>query len=100
LGVADKSASLYSYQQSRSPILENANRPLADLTVDEQTREVPQAGQTIDLTSRICCTIKSQVSEREQIITQVREYDFAGDIHIVDVYTVFAQKIDTGFEPH
>ncbi|GGE30293.1 hypothetical protein GCM10011571_35660 [Marinithermofilum abyssi] len=32
--------------------------------------------------------------EREQMITRIWEYDFAGDINIVDVYTALAQKID------
>lgn len=77
----------------------------ADLVLDEKSRAVKRAGATIDLTPRefelLLYFMKhpGAVLSREQILSDVWGYDFAGDTNLVDVYVRYLrQKIDEGFK--
>jgi DNA-binding response OmpR family regulator len=76
-----------------------------DLTVDCKSRRVVRSGQPIDLTPRefdlLVYLLQNQetVLTREQILSDVWGYDFAGDTNLVDVYIRYLrQKIDKGFK--
>ncbi len=80
---------------------------LADLKVNEQTRQVTRGQQDIELTPREFDLLvyllknKSLVLNREQIIENVWGYDYFGDTNVVDVYIRYIRKkIDLpGMEP-
>ncbi|MEO4054498.1 response regulator transcription factor [Solibacillus sp. CAU 1738] len=73
----------------------------ADVSLNEQTREVLRDGHTISLTPReydlLLHFIKhpQHVQSREQILNAVWGYDYYGDTNVVDVYVRYLrQKID------
>lgn len=73
----------------------------ADLSLNEQTREVIRAGQAIHLTPReydlLVHFLKhpQHVQSREQILNAVWGYEYYGDTNVVDVYVRYLrQKID------
>ncbi len=73
----------------------------ADVTVDEQTREVYRNGQLISLTPREYDLLvhfmkhPQHVQSREQILNAVWGYDYYGDTNVVDVYVRYLrQKMD------
>ncbi len=73
----------------------------ADLSLNEQTREVVRAGQAIHLTPReydlLVHFLKhpQHVQSREQILNAVWGYEYYGDTNVVDVYVRYLrQKID------
>mgnify|MGYP001195556095 CR=1 FL=1 len=75
-----------------------------DLIIDEKTRLVQRGGKTVELTPKefdlllYLAKHKNEVLSREQILSDVWGYDFAGDTNIIDVYIRYLrQKIDTGF---
>lgn len=77
----------------------------ADLVLDEKSRAVKRAGEPIDLTPRefelLLYFMKhpGAVLSREQILSDVWGYDFAGDTNLVDVYVRYLrQKIDEGYK--
>ncbi|WP_338471995.1 response regulator transcription factor [Niallia sp. XMNu-256] len=80
---------------------------LADLQVNEQTRQVTRGHEDIELTPREFDLLvyllknKSLVLNREQIIENVWGYDYYGDTNVVDVYIRYIRKkIDQpGAEP-
>lgn len=80
---------------------------LADLKVNEKTREVARSGHNIELTKREFDLLvyllknKRQVLNREQIVEAVWGYDYYGDTNVVDVYIRYLRKkIDLPeFEP-
>jgi len=79
---------------------------LADLKLNEKTREVIRDGKVIDLTRREFDLLvyllinKRQVLNREQILVAVWGYDFLGDTNVVDVYIRYVRKkIDTSDRP-
>ncbi|WP_428911244.1 response regulator transcription factor [Niallia sp. Krafla_26] len=80
---------------------------LADLYVNEQTRQVTRGGNDIELTPREFDLLvyllknKSLVLNREQIIEAVWGYDYYGDTNVVDVYIRYIRKkVDLpGIEP-
>jgi len=80
---------------------------LADLCVNEQTREVTRGENQIELTPRefdlLVYLLKNKlhVLNREQIIEAVWGYDYYGDTNVVDVYIRYIRKkIDLpDFEP-
>ena len=80
---------------------------LADLQVNEQTRQVTRGDVDIELTPREFDLLvyllknKSLVLNREQIIESVWGYDYYGETNVVDVYIRYIRKkVDlSGFEP-
>lgn len=71
---------------------------LADLKLNEKTREVFRGEQDIDLTPReydlLAYLLKNklQVLNRDQILEAVWGYDFFGDTNVVDVYIRYLRK--------
>jgi DNA-binding response OmpR family regulator len=84
---------LIEYPQDEGDMLR-----FADLQVNQKTREVLRAGETIDLTPREFDLLvylmlnKRQVLNREQILEAVWGYDFFGDTNVVDVYIRYVRK--------
>ncbi|WP_106767922.1 response regulator transcription factor [Paenibacillus faecalis] len=79
---------------------------VADLKLNEQTREVIRGGDMIDLTPReydlltFLLKHQRQVLSREQILQAVWGYDYYGDTNVVDVYIRYVRKkIDHGRSP-
>jgi two-component system, OmpR family, response regulator len=84
---------------------ENASLQVADLCIDEKTREVTRGEKQIELTPRefdlLLFFMKhaNQVLQREQILTNVWGFDYYGDTNVVDVYIRYLRKkIDHDFE--
>ena len=71
---------------------------LADLKVNEKSREVIRENITIELTPREFDLLvyllknKRQVLHRDQIIEAVWRYDYYGDTNVVDVYIRYLRK--------
>ena len=79
---------------------------LADLKLNEKTREVVRGEDAIELTPREFDLLvyfmhnKRQVLNRDQIIEAVWGYDFLGDTNVVDVYIRYIRKkIDATDKP-
>ena len=79
---------------------------VADLTLDELTREVHRAGQLVDLTPtefdllRFLMQNARTVVSKAQILDRVWHYDFAGRSNIVEQYVGYLRrKVDTDHEP-
>lgn len=78
---------------------------IADLTVNEKTREIQRAGQMLELTPReydllvYLLNHQQQVLTRDQLLTAVWGFDYFGDTNVVDVYIRYLRKkIDYPFE--
>jgi len=78
---------------------------VADLRLNEMTREVYRGEQLIQLTQKefdlLAYLMRNEkiVLNREQILTEVWGYDFAGDTNIVDVYIRYVRKkVDASFD--
>ncbi|WP_042357101.1 response regulator transcription factor [Bacillus rubiinfantis] len=71
---------------------------IADLRINEKTREVTRSDVEIELTPREFALLvfllknKRQVLQREQILEAVWGYDFFGDTNVVDVYVRYLRK--------
>jgi two-component system, OmpR family, response regulator len=79
---------------------------VADLTMDEDAREVRRDGELIDLTAtefellRFMMRNPRRVLSKAQILDRVWNYDFGGQAHVVELYISYLRKkIDTGREP-
>jgi two-component system, OmpR family, response regulator len=79
---------------------------VADLTMDEDAREVRRSGELIDLTAtefellRFMMRNPRRVLSKAQILDRVWNYDFGGQAHVVELYISYLRKkIDTGREP-
>jgi two-component system, OmpR family, response regulator len=79
---------------------------VADLTMDEDAREVRRGGDLIDLTAtefellRFMMRNPRRVLSKAQILDRVWNYDFGGQAHVVELYISYLRKkIDTGREP-
>jgi two-component system, OmpR family, response regulator len=79
---------------------------VADLTLDELTREVHRAGELIDLTPtefdllRFLMQNARTVVSKAQILDRVWHYDFAGRSNIVEQYVGYLRrKVDADHEP-
>lgn len=79
---------------------------IADLKVNEKSREVIRGETEIELTPReydllvYLLVNKHQVLNRDQILEAVWGYDFFGDTNVVDVYIRYVRKkIDTPDKP-
>src|SRR5580704_10163589 len=79
---------------------------VADLTMDEDAREVRRGGDLIELTAtefellRYLMRNPRRVLSKAQILDRVWNYDFGGQAHVVELYISYLRKkIDTGREP-
>ncbi len=78
----------------------------ADLTMDEDAREVRRGGNLIELTAtefellRYFMRNPRRVLSKPQILDRVWNYDFGGQAHVVELYVSYLRKkIDAGREP-
>ena len=76
---------------------------VGDLVMMEDAREVWRAEEAIDLTAtefellRFLMRNPRKVLSKNQILTQVWDYDFGGDAHVVELYISYLRKkIDAG----
>jgi two-component system OmpR family response regulator len=79
---------------------------VADLSMDEDAREVRRAGQLIELTAtefellRYLMRNPRRVLSKAQILDRVWNYDFGGQAHVVELYISYLRKkVDAGREP-
>jgi two-component system OmpR family response regulator len=79
---------------------------VADLTIDEDAREVRRGGELIELTAtefellRFLMRNPRRVLSKAQILDRVWNYDFGGQAHVVELYISYLRKkIDAGREP-
>jgi two-component system, OmpR family, response regulator len=79
---------------------------VADLSMDEDAREVRRGSDLIDLTAtefellRFMMRNPRRVLSKVQILDRVWNYDFGGQAHVVELYISYLRKkIDTGREP-
>jgi two-component system, OmpR family, response regulator len=79
---------------------------VADLTMDEDAREVRRGGELIDLTAtefellRFMMRNPRRVLSKAQILDRVWNYDFGGQAHVVELYISYLRKkIDAGRVP-
>ncbi len=79
---------------------------IADLTMDEEAREVRRAGGLVDLTAtefellRFLMRNPRRVLSKAQILDRVWNYDFGGQAHVVELYISYLRKkIDAGHQP-
>jgi DNA-binding response OmpR family regulator len=77
---------------------------LYDLTIHSKSRQVYRDNKLIELTPRefdlllYLITHKEQVLSRDELLSEVWGFDFAGQTNLVDVYIRYLrQKIDKGF---
>jgi two-component system OmpR family response regulator len=70
----------------------------ADLTLDEETREVARGGQQVELTRtefellRFLMLNPRRVLTKRQILDNVWHYDFGGDANVVETYISYLRK--------
>src|ERR1700749_98807 len=79
---------------------------VADLTMDEDAREVRRGGEVVELTAtefellRFLMRNPRRVLSKAQILDRVWNYDFGGDAHLVELYISYLRrKIDKGRAP-
>ena len=79
---------------------------VADLTMDEDAREVRRGGELIELTAtefellRFLMRNPRRVLSKAQILDRVWNYDFGGQAHVVELYISYLRKkIDAGRAP-
>ena len=79
---------------------------VADLTMDEDAREVRRSGDLIDLTAtefellRFLMRNPRRVLSKAQILDRVWNYDFGGQAHVVELYISYLRKkVDAGRTP-
>ena len=82
----------------RSETSQTKTLAFSDLTLDPTSRQARRAGRTIDLTPTEYSLLEfllrhpRQVLEREQILTHVWGYDFAGEDNVLEVYVGYLRK--------
>ena len=79
---------------------------VADLTMDEDAREVRRGGNLIELTVtefellRFLMRNPRRVLSKAQILDRVWNYDFGGQAHVVELYISYLRKkVDAGRDP-
>jgi two-component system OmpR family response regulator len=84
----------------------NTELAVADLTMEEESREVRRAGELVVLTAtefellRYLMRNPRRVLSKAQILDRVWKYDFGGQGHVVELYISYLRKkIDAGREP-
>ena len=85
--------------------ISDMNLKIADLSVNQQTREVKRSDVLIECTPREFDLLvyllrhPEQVLNREQILEHVWGFDYYGDTNVVDVYIRYLrQKVDKPFD--
>ena len=77
----------------------------ADLELDEATHEVRRAGELLDLSPTEFALLRyliinaNRVVSKAQILDHVWQYDFRGDMGIVETYISYLRKKVDAFEP-
>jgi two-component system OmpR family response regulator len=78
----------------------------ADLSMDEEAREVRRSGDLLDLTAtefellRFLMRNPRRVLSKAQILDRVWNYDFGGQAHVVELYISYLRKkVDAGRDP-
>jgi two-component system, OmpR family, response regulator len=77
----------------------------ADLELDEATHEVRRAGELLDLSPTEFALLRyliinaDRVVSKAQILDHVWQYDFRGDMGIVETYISYLRKKVDAFEP-
>jgi two-component system OmpR family response regulator len=78
----------------------------ADLTMDEEAREVRRGDELVELTAtefellRFLMRNPRRVLSKAQILDRVWNYDFGGQAHVVELYISYLRKkVDAGREP-
>jgi len=77
----------------------------ADLELDEATHEVRRAGQMLDLSPTEFALLRyliinaDRVVSKAQILDYVWQYDFRGDMGIVETYISYLRKKVDSFDP-
>jgi two-component system OmpR family response regulator len=89
-----------SYQNAESHL------SIADLTMDEEAREVHRDGKLVELTAtefellRFLMRNPRRVLSKAQILDRVWNYDFGGQAHVVELYVSYLRKkVDAGHQP-
>jgi two-component system OmpR family response regulator len=84
----------------------NSQLAIADLSMDEEAREVRRGGELVDLTAtefellRFLMRNPRRVLSKSQILDRVWNYDFGGQAHVVELYISYLRKkVDAGREP-
>ena len=79
---------------------------VADLTLDQSTREVARSGKPLDLTAKEYALLRylmlhaNEVVPRSMIIEHVWDVESAAFTNVVDVYINYIRgKVDRGFDP-
>ena len=79
---------------------------VADLTLDQSTREVVRSGKTLELTAKEYALLRylmihaNEVVPRSMIIEHVWDVESAAFTNVVDVYINYIRgKVDRGFDP-
>ena len=79
---------------------------VADLSMDEDAREVRRGGDLIELTAtefellRFLLRNPRRVLSKAQILDRVWNYDFGGQAHVVELYISYLRKkIESGRDP-
>jgi len=77
---------------------ESSRIEFEDLELDDDTREVARGGVPVELTAteyrllRYLMLNPRRVLTREQILTQVWDYDFGGDARVLETYISYLRK--------
>ena len=82
------------------------NAVVGDLILDEDSHEVTRAGENINLTAtefellRYMMRNPKRVLSKAQILDRVWNYDFGGQVNVVELYISYLRKkIDAGRSP-
>jgi two-component system OmpR family response regulator len=85
---------------------EGSTLVVGDLTLDEESREVHRGGDLVDLTAtefellRFLMRNSRRVLSKAQILDRVWNYDFGGQVNIVELYISYLRKkLDAGRAP-
>jgi two-component system OmpR family response regulator len=90
----------------RSDLREGSTLIVGDLVMDEDSREVRRAGESVELTAtefellRYLMRNARRVLSKSQILDRVWHYDFGGQANVVELYISYLRKkIDAGRKP-
>ena len=93
-------------RRSTGPSWKRSVLKVADLVMDEDTREVRRGGKLVTLTPteyellRYLMRHPRKVLSKAQILDRVWNYDFGGQANVVELYISYLRKkIDAGREP-
>ncbi|MET0961072.1 MAG: response regulator transcription factor [Psychrobacillus psychrotolerans] len=93
-----RSAIRFAKTSSVAPVQDENIHVFHTLSLNEQTREITNSGESINLTPReydlLLYMMKhpNQVLSREQLLDAVWGFDYYGDTNVVDVYIRYVRK--------